>query len=86
MWGAYRWVPPQQRTDNYMHIFVSKMKRPKIIMRTNKTDKEGNITQEPLYIQFEDKVFQTEDEQIVEFLHSLKNFGYDYREVDAVPQ
>jgi len=66
-------------------IFLSHFKHPVLVMKTMKTDKEGDIKQEPIYITFEDNVYETNDEEIIKFLKSRKNFGAEYWQVDKVP-
>lgn len=66
-------------------IFLSHFKHPVLVMKTMKTDKEGDIKQEPIYITFEDNVYETDEQSIIDFLKSRKNFGAEYWQVDKVP-
>ena len=68
-----------------MFIFISHFKHPILVMKPHKVDRDGNVVQEPIHIQFEDNIFQTENESFASFIRSLKNFGADYFEVDKIP-
>lgn len=68
-----------------MFKFISQFKHPVIVIKAYKTDRDGDIKQEPVYARFQDNVFQTEKEEIADFIRSLVNFGSDYFEVDEIP-
>lgn len=51
-------------------------------MRPGKIDRDGQVQQEPIYIKFEDKIFKTDDKDIIEFIRKLKNFKADYVELE----
>ena len=66
-----------------MYRFYSTLKRPTIVVSPLKTNRDGEVLQERLYIQFEDKYFETEDEIKVEALRKHPEFGFSYIEIDA---
>mgnify|MGYP003396106434 CR=1 FL=1 len=69
-----------------MYTFISQFKHPVLVVRSYKNDRDGNTLQEPIYIRFEEKVFQTEDESLAKFLRGLKNFGAEYWETTGIPK
>lgn len=65
-------------------IFMSKMKRPVIIVKPMKVNSDNDVVQEPMRVYFENNFYQTEDENVIEFIKKLPNFGADYWIVDEV--
>ena len=68
-----------------MFKFISQFKRPVLVVKAYKTDRDGDIKQEPVYVRFEDNVYTTDQEEIAKFIRKLKNFGSDYFEVNEIP-
>lgn len=68
-----------------MFKFISQFKRPVLVVKAYKTDRDGDIKQEPIYVRFEDNVYTTDKEEIAKFIRNLKNFGSDYFEVNEIP-
>lgn len=70
-----------------MYIFKSKYLRPVLVVKTHKTDRDGNNIQEPKYVRFEDKLYRTNDEEIADYIRHLINFNTEYFEIseDEIP-
>jgi len=90
----YRWPnQPVSETENYMekektkvYKFIAHFKHPVIVVRTHKTNRDGDILQDPKYIRFEDNLFTTEDVELADHIRNMPSFGADYYEVDEVPK
>lgn len=65
-------------------IFFSHMKRPTIVVKPMKVNSDNDIIQEPKRVYFDNHYFQTDDEEIIEFIQKLPNFGADYVLVDDI--
>lgn len=64
-----------------MFIFYSTLKRPEIVLKPLKVDKDGDVLQQPIHAKFEDRVFKTDSEEIAQSIRKLPNFNADYYEV-----
>lgn len=69
-----------------MYYILSKNKVTGLILQPAKIDKEGNVYQEPIRIEFDENfTYQTDDEDIIARFKKLKNWGADYCLVDRTP-
>lgn len=65
-----------------MYSFYSTLKHPVITLKPMKTNRDGDVLQEPIRVRFEDKFFATDSEEIAVAIRKLPNFGADYFEID----
>lgn len=69
--------------ENNKVLFYSKMQHPKLVMESKKTFKSDGEASPGRVIQFDHHHFETDDEEIIEFIRKHPMFGHDYVEVDA---
>jgi len=61
-----------------MTKFRSKYKHPVVVIKSLKTDRDGEVKQEGRYVYFENFTFETDDQELIDGLRRLKNFSPKY--------